>query len=237
MKNEASVSAIKEGLIGVGDVKVDLDENMVIVETHLPSSEVQHKIENIGFRAVLQGFGGSSAVVIMSGNEVQGVVRFANAASLDKGCIVDGVLDGLCPGLHGLHIHECGDISQGCDSVGNHYNPHNAPHGRPDSNIDSRHIGDLGNIEADINGRATFRFVDQLLEVPDIIGRSLVVTEQEDDFENSANSDYGRRLACGIIARSAGLNENKKKICACDGVTIWDERNKPIAGKGRNAKY
>lgn len=41
------------------------------------------------------------------------------------------------------------------------------------------------------------------------------------------------RLACGIIARSAGLFQNPKQICACDGVTLWEERDRPIAGKGR----
>ena len=47
------------------------------------------------------------------------------------------------------------------------------------------------------------------------------------------DGNCGSGLACGIIARSAGLGENLKKICACDGVTIWDERNKPLAGPGR----
>lgn len=42
-----------------------------------------------------------------------------------------------------------------------------------------------------------------------------------------------RRLACGIIARSAGLFQNPKQICSCDGLTIWEERSRPIAGEGR----
>lgn len=42
------------------------------------------------------------------------------------------------------------------------------------------------------------------------------------------------RLVCGIIARSAGLFQNPKQICACDGVTLWEERDRPIAGKGRS---
>lgn len=42
------------------------------------------------------------------------------------------------------------------------------------------------------------------------------------------------RLACGIIARSAGLFQNPKQICACDGVTLWEERDRPLAGKGRS---
>lgn len=45
------------------------------------------------------------------------------------------------------------------------------------------------------------------------------------------------RLSCGIIARSAGLFQNsEKKICSCDGVTIWNERNVPLAGSGRKSK-
>ena len=45
----------------------------------------------------------------------------------------------------------------------------------------------------------------------------------------------GPGVACGVIARSAGIGENYKKICACDGVTLWDERNKPLAGQGRRS--
>ena len=44
------------------------------------------------------------------------------------------------------------------------------------------------------------------------------------------------RLACGIIARSAGMFENSKRICACDGVTLWDERDRPLAGPGRRQR-
>lgn len=44
------------------------------------------------------------------------------------------------------------------------------------------------------------------------------------------------RIVCGIIARSSGLFENNKKICACDGVTLWEERNVPLAGPGRQEK-
>ena len=36
------------------------------------------------------------------------------------------------------------------------------------------------------------------------------------------------RLAYGIIARSAGLFQNPKKICACTGMTMWEERELEI---------
>ena len=41
-------------------------------------------------------------------------------------------------------------------------------------------------------------------------------------------------VACGIIARSAGLFENDKQICQCDGVSLWNERDVPAAGPGRS---
>lgn len=60
-----------------------------------------------------------AAVAIVGGvcgygmNNVQGVVRFIQAN--ENECIVDGTIDGLSPGLHGLHVHELGDISDGCN--------------------------------------------------------------------------------------------------------------------------
>ncbi|XP_011305383.1 superoxide dismutase 1 copper chaperone-like isoform X2 [Fopius arisanus] len=47
------------------------------------------------------------------------------------------------------------------------------------------------------------------------------------DKGNSSTSKFdgnsGQKLTCGIIARSSGVFENMKRICACDGKTLWDE--------------
>lgn len=106
-------------------------------------------------------------------------------------------------------------IFTGCASVGNFYNP-------ADKTKTGRIYGNLGEVVAGLNGRAEFRLQDNVLKLSDIIGRALVITESVKD-----NIPFGRRLACGIIARSSGLFENPKTICACDGVTIWDERVNP----------
>lgn len=45
------------------------------------------------------------------------------------------------------------------------------------------------------------------------------------------------RLACGIIARSSSLFQNTKKICACDGLTIWDEREGIHSNQKELTKY
>ncbi|XP_053305385.1 copper chaperone for superoxide dismutase isoform X2 [Spea bombifrons] len=243
------VNAVKESLKdvkGVESVIVSLESESVLVETALSAQDIQRLLESTGRKAVLKGMGTSqsnnlgAAVAMISGEgPIQGIVRFLQAS--EKSCVIDGTLDGLGPGLHGIHIHEYGDISQDCGSCGEHYNPDGNLHGGPgDIN---RHVGDLGNILASDNGRASFRMENDRVKVWDIIGRSLVVDEGEDDLGNGHHplskitGNSGRRLACGIIARSAGLFENAKQICSCDGVTIWEERDCPIAGPGRNKHH
>ncbi|KAM8714351.1 hypothetical protein ACLKA7_014476 [Drosophila subpalustris] len=243
------VDSLRSALEGMGHIEIDPAEGRVVIQTTAPWSEVQDKIESTGHQAVLSGFGGQSAVALINTTgcvvdktPVQGAVRFTTIAAQQAGVVVDGVVDGLQPGLHGFHIHESGDVSEGCASVGAHYNPRKSPHGSPDATASERHAGDLGNIRADETGRATFRFVDPVLEMWDIIGRSVVITAKADDMGRGGNAqslidgNSGDRIACGIIARSAGILQNFKRICACDGVTLWDERNKPLAGKERSQK-
>ncbi|XP_068627283.1 copper chaperone for superoxide dismutase [Battus philenor] len=219
-------------------------DGAIMVETTLPSTEVLDVVTRAsGKRAVLQGFGDAQSAVSMvssqacCGAQVIGVVRFQQTP--EGPLVADGCIDGLSTGLHGLHVHEVGDLSQGCDSIGSHYNPSNTKHGGPDDPPEERHAGDLGNIVADETGRATFRLVNDVLKVWDIVGRSVAVTERRDDFgrgsspESKIDGDSGCNVACGVIARSAGVFQNPKRVCACDGVVVWDERDRPLAGHGR----
>ncbi|XP_075948673.1 copper chaperone for superoxide dismutase isoform X1 [Anarhichas minor] len=236
------VRAALEGKPGVSSVSVDVGKEQVLVESALTSAEVQALIESTGRRAVLKGIGGSehdlgSAVAMLAGvGRIQGVVRFLQLS--EQRCLIDGTIDGLEPGPHGLHVHALGDLTRDCLSCGEHYNPFGRQHGGPGDS--ERHVGDLGNIVAGPDGRASFRQEDSQLKVWDVIGRSLVVDAGEDDLGrgdqqlSKRTGNSGERLACGIIARSAGLFQNPKQICACDGVTLWEERDRPIAGKGRS---
>ncbi|XP_066574858.1 copper chaperone for superoxide dismutase isoform X2 [Amia ocellicauda] len=235
------IRSVLDGVPGVRSVDIDLQQGAVLVEAALTSREVQDLIESTGRRAVLKGMGVSEqdlgvAVAMLAGaGPVQGVVRFLQVS--EHRCLIDGTIDGLQPGTHGLHIHELGDLTQDCLSCGEHFNPHGKEHGGPQDT--ERHVGDLGNITAGSDGRASFRLDDPQVKVWDVIGRSLVVDSGEDDLGlgghplSKRTGNSGQRLACGIIARSASLFQNPKQICACDGVTLWEERDRPLAGPGR----
>ena len=116
--------------------------------------------------------------------------------------IVTCALKFLKPGLHGLHVHMYGDLSEGCASTCNHYNPTKKSHGGKLGN--ERHRGDLGNVSVDPKGKCDNVF-ECTLNVHEIIGRALVVHEDEDDLglggdeESLKTGNAGKRLDCGVI--------------------------------------
>ncbi len=132
------------------------------------------------------------------GSEVHGTVTFEAS---EKGVRVVAHVSGLKPGKHGFHIHEFGDCSSDSGtSAGGHFNPTAMPHSMPSS--EKRHVGDLGNIEADKDGKANLDYIDLMLSLNgdnSIIGRGVIVHEKEDDFKTQPTGAAGARLACGVI--------------------------------------
>lgn len=118
---------------------------------------------------------------------------------------IRGVIEGLTPGKHGFHIHEFGDLSDAKTgkSAGGHFNPTNQPHGRQDAK--QRHVGDLGNIEADKDGKANIKIRDSVIELEganSIIGLSVVIHADADKFTQPVG-DAGARVAFGLIGVAA----------------------------------
>ncbi|XP_044584314.1 superoxide dismutase [Cu-Zn]-like isoform X2 [Cotesia glomerata] len=119
---------------------------------------------------------------------------------------ITGNITGVTPGPHGFHVHQKGDLSNGCTSAGEHFNPTNKNHGGLTDA--KRHVGDLGNVVADGNGKVIVNIVDTVISLSgsnSIIGRSLVIHSGKDDLGKGGNEtslttgNSGTRVGCGVI--------------------------------------
>ena len=161
---------------------------------------------------------GPSAIAVLSpteGNDLQGTVTFIQTP---EGVRVQANITGLTAGTeHGFHVHQYGDCSASDGtSAGGHFNPHGADHAGPDAA--SRHVGDLGNIQAGPDGVAEGTIIDRLVKLSgptSVIGRSMMIHADPDDLGRGDNSqpgppptngksslvtgNAGARIACGEI--------------------------------------
>ncbi|KAM7536695.1 hypothetical protein Aperf_G00000082563 [Anoplocephala perfoliata] len=145
------------------------------------------------------------AVCVMRGEEgVKGTVHFAQVGDSVN---IHAELEGLKPGKHGFHVHEFGDQTNGCTSAGAHFNPREKKHGGPYAA--ERHVGDLGNVEADASGKAVLDITDEKIS-PWLTGVltkscSFRVHADPDDLGlggrelSSTTGNAGARVACGVI--------------------------------------
>ena len=153
------------------------------------------------------------AICILDSRTAQkatGIVRFEQESAFAR-TKIRGDFTGLTPNhLHGFHIHTFGDLSNGCLTAGPHWNPHGHTHAGPDD--EARHVGDLGNVQSDGEGKGVYETTDGLVTLfgaHSVIGRSCVLHEKTDDLGRGGNAESlktgnaGARIACGVIGRSA----------------------------------
>ncbi len=135
------------------------------------------------------------------GNQVEGTVLFTQTVN---GIKITTDINGLPPGKHGFHIHQWGDCSAADGtSAGGHYNPFDKNHGAPDDRM--RHVGDLGNIVVESDGKSQSESVDKVISLKGfnkIIGHAVIVHAGEDDLTSQPTGNAGARLACGVIGYS-----------------------------------
>lgn len=109
--------------------------------------------------------------------------------------------EGLPPGVHGIHLHMVGKCG-GPDfkSAGAHWNPHGRQHGR--DNPLGAHLGDLANLEAGADGKASASFsIDG--DMADADGTSLVIHAKADDYRTDPSGNSGDRIACAVLTTAA----------------------------------
>eukprot|EP00347_Sterkiella_histriomuscorum_P011523 403372125 len=149
------------------------------------------------------------------GSGVSGVVKFIQ--TVGSRVVIEARIKGLTPGKHGFHVHEWGNLTNGCVTAGAHFNPTKVTHAGPDDEV--RHVGDLGNVEADQDGNAVFLLEDRLIniygDVNNVVGRAVVCHQKEDDLgrgndeESLKTGNAGPRQACGVIGLSGPLEITK----------------------------
>jgi len=148
-----------------------------------------------------------SAIAVFDTKKIKGTVRFTEDLTQDN-VIIDIDIQGLKKsGLHGFHVHECGDMSKQCESMCAHFNPFHKNHGGIDSK--ERHIGDLGNLQTNEKGIANYQMTDKMIKLRgtkcNIIGRGLIIHADEDDCGKGNQPDSlttghaGKRIACAVI--------------------------------------
>lgn len=96
--------------------------------------------------------------------------------------------------IFALHIHSGGSCSGNeenpfADALG-HYNPANCPH--------PYHAGDLPPLFG-CQGYAFSCFLTGRLAVKEIIGRTIIIHDQPDDFTTQPSGASGKMIACGVI--------------------------------------
>ena len=147
---------------------------------------------------------GPSAVATLAptkGNTTAGTVSFVQKG--DK-VVVTARVSGLAPGAHGFHIHEKGDCSSDDGmSAGGHFNPHANVHGNP--SVPDHHAGDMPMLTADSYGEANLTAELDVIGIgggaADVIGRSVIVHKDPDDFKTQPTGNSGARVACGVIRK------------------------------------
>lgn len=206
MKCNSCKNKIEEELKSLSGVKVidiDVEKQKLIIELSEKSStidKIQSLIEKkLGITTVIKGVGDSIAAVsqIEGFNDILGVVRFTQL--LNNNCLVDGVIDGVKQqNNYSLKVYEFGDLSgHAFDRLGNVLQP---IIDRFESNDNS------------YPSRASFKTKLSDCDLSSYIGRALALSEDN------------RVIAAGIVARASKVGDNTKRICACSGQTLWDER-------------
>ena len=94
-------------------------------------------------------------------------------------------------GFFGFHIHQ-GSACTGDDfsGTGSHYNPAEQVH--------PAHAGDLPPL-LECRGNAYLSFRTDRFSVNDIIGRTVVIHSDPDDFHTQPAGNAGKKIACGVI--------------------------------------
>ena len=146
-------------------------------------------------------------VAVFKDADIQGEVVIKDH---QQGVRLIAIFTKLPSGPHGFHIHKAGDLrGEGCMGLCEHYDVGHHVHGAGPTSKKERHTGDLGNIALPSKKtRIRKSYYIKGTSVHDLLGRSIIVHEGEDDlgkggYDDSKTTGHsGKRMGCAIIGRS-----------------------------------
>ncbi|HEY9009616.1 MAG TPA: superoxide dismutase family protein [Devosia sp.] len=149
--------------------------------------------------AAAQNGGGATAVMMDQSGTNLGTLTLVE---MEGSVHITGELTGVPNGEHGFHIHETGtcDATAKFESAGAHYEPGSKKHGK--ENPEGPHAGDLMNVIADDDGKATVDEHNANVTVAELLdgdGSALVLHADSDDYKTDPSGNSGDRFACGVI--------------------------------------
>lgn len=96
--------------------------------------------------------------------------------------------------IFAFHIHEgsscSGNAKDPLANTGGHLNPHSCPH--------PSHAGDMPPLFAS-KGYAWVSFLTGRFSPEEVIGHTVIIHDQPDDFTTQPSGNAGKKIACGVI--------------------------------------
>lgn len=133
-------------------------------------------------------------------NNISGTVKFFNSRN---GVLVVADISGLpedtntCApgfGVFGFHIHNGTSCAgEGFPEAGSHLNPDGCKH--------PYHMGDLPPLFSH-NGHAYMAVNTGRFSISDIVGHTVIIHSNPDDFTTQPSGNAGPMIACGVIRRT-----------------------------------
>lgn len=173
-------------------------------------------LRSLGVAAVIAVLAASVAAGVLAGGARHASATFVDAAGKTIGwaqLVEDGSgrvhvnmhVDGLPPGLHGVHIHAVGACAAPFATAGGHYNPFVHQHGL--ENPAGPHAGDLPNLSVNAMGIGHLDATTDRVTIGtgpatlfDADGSAFIVhANQDDQVTDVGNGGSGARIACAVI--------------------------------------
>jgi len=122
-----------------------------------------------------------------------GLVRFFQRRD---GVLIEAEVSGLPrteTGFFAFHIHEgCNCSGEGFPDTGGHFNPDRAMH--------PNHAGDLPPLLSN-RGKAYMKVLTDRFCLEEVIGRTIILHSDPDDFHTQPSGNAGMKIACGVIQK------------------------------------